>query len=703
MLNICFPTAVPETPGTPDPTSITGDSIMLTWAIPKYDGGNEIKNYLLEMREKKKMHWMKVLSKIPITEPLHKVKNLSKGSEYQFRVSAVNDAGIGPPSDTSEFIRCSKPISTPSAPTVINVTDSSKTSVSLEWTKPLSDGGMEISGYIIEMCKVSSGDWHKKNAENCTNTKYTATDLEPGEEYSFRVCAVNGTGRGETREILKPTKALDRLASPEIDIDASFKQTHIVKKGTTIHLHVVFKGNPAPVTTWKKEVGEFSVMAGINTTENCSTLTIDNCNKYDSGKYSLFLENSSGSKSITFTVKVLDTPGPPGSITLKDVTRGALTLMWDAPINDGGSRVLHYIVEKRDASRRTWQQVSSKCVLQHLRVNDLLEGVPYFFKVFAENQYGSGEAYEMPDPVIATAEPAPPKRLDIIDTTDSSATLTWLKPEHDGGSRITGYIVETKIKGSDKWVIGGHAKSLTMVVDGLTENAEYEFRVKAKNDAGISDAREAFSSVIIKEPRIEPTADLSGITNQLITCKTGGAFTIDVPISGRPTPNVIWKLEEMTLKKTDRVSIKTVKNRTTLSAKDCMRGDGGKYYLTLENIAGIKTFSITVNVIGRPSAPCRPIEVSSITSESCVLSWEEPEDDGGSDITNYIVEKRESGSSAWQLVNSSVKHRTIKITHLVKYMEYTFRISAENRFGVSKPTESETIVAENPFGEYNLL
>uniref|UniRef100_A0A3B3Q8S2 Titin n=1 Tax=Paramormyrops kingsleyae TaxID=1676925 RepID=A0A3B3Q8S2_9TELE len=259
---------------------------------------------------------------------------------------------------------------------------------------------------------------------------------------------------------------------------------------------------------------------------------------------------------------------------------------------------------------------SSKCVLQHLRVNDLLEGVPYFFKVFAENQYGSGEVYEMPDPVIATAEPAPPKRLDITDTTDSSATLTWLKPEHDGGSRITGYIVETKIKGSDKWVIGGHAKSLTMVVDGLTENAEYEFRVKAKNDAGISDAREAFSSVIIKEPCIEPTADLSGITNQLITCKTGGTFTIDVPISGRPTPNVIWKLEEMRLKKTDRVSIKTVKNRTTLSVKDCMRGDGGKYYLTLENIAGTKTFTITVNVIGsfvsKTAVASDPIGMSSL-------------------------------------------------------------------------------------------
>lgn len=78
---------------------------------------------------------------------------------------------------------------------------------------------------------------------------------------------------------------------------------------------------------------------------------------------------------------------------------------------------------------------------------------------------------------------------------------------------------------------------MTFTVERLVENTEYEFRVKAKNDAGYSEPREAFSSVIIKEPQIEPTADLTGITNQLITCKAGSTFTIDVPISVVPPPS----------------------------------------------------------------------------------------------------------------------------------------------------------------------
>lgn len=579
------------------------------------------------------------------------------------------------------------------------VTDSTKSSITLEWTKPVFDGGLEIIGYNIDMCKASLEEWHRINNQICIYNTFTAKGLVPGELYKFRVSAVNGSGQGEASVMPSPVQALDRLTSPEIEIDASFKQTHIVKNGGTVTLQISFRGKPTPLATWSKVDGELPVMADINTTDSLSVLTIEGCTRYEAGKYTLSLENNSGRKSITFTVKVLDTPGPPGAIAFKDVTRGALTIMWDAPSNDGGSRIHHYMVDKREASRLAWQEVSSKCSRQMIRITGLDIGVPYLFRVTAVNQYGKGEAREMTEPIIATEEPAPPKRLDVIDTTNSTASLVWLKPDHDGGSRVRGYIVEFRVKGTDVWVVYGETKSLKMLVEGLSENKEYDFRVKAKNDAGISDPQATFSSVVIKEPRIEPTADLSNITNQLITCKASNTFTIDVPISGRPAPKVTWKLEEIKLKETDRVSIKTTKERATLVVKDSKRSDSGKYYLTLENAAGVKTFTVTVVIVGRPSPPTGPVEISDISSESCTLSWTEPTDDGGTEITNYIVEKRESGSASWQVVNSSVKRTTIKVTHLTKYMEYTFRVCAENKFGVSKSIESAAVVIEHPFGK----
>lgn len=559
---------------------------------------------------------------------------------------------------------------------------------------------MEIIGYNIDMCKASLEEWHRVNNQTCINTRYTAKGLLPGELYKFRISAVNGSGQGEASVLPHPVQALDRLTSPEIDIAANFKQTHTVKNGGLVCLSINFFGKPTPLATWSKVNGELPVMADINTTDSSSTLRIESCTRYDAGKYTLSLENNSGHKSITFTVKVLDTPGPPGAITFKDVTCGALTLLWDAPINDGGSRIQHYIVDKREASRLAWQEVSTKCIRQMIRVTGLDIGVPYIFRVIAVNQYGQGEPREMIEPVTATEEPASPKRLDVVDTSNSTASLVWLKPEHDGGSRIRNYIVEFRAKGTDNWVLSGETKLLKMLVEGLIHNTEYDFRVRAQNDAGISEPQCTHSSVVIKEPVIEPTADLSSITNQLITCKLSSNFTIDIPISGRPAPKVTWKLEEIKLKDTDRVSITTTTERTTLVVKDSKRSDSGKYYLILENTAGVKIFTVTVVVVGRPTPPKGPVKISGVSSESCTLSWSEPAEDGGSEIVNYIVEKRESGSASWQVVNSSVKRTTIKVTHLTKYMEYTFRVCAENKFGVSKSIESAAVVIEHPFGKF---
>ena len=70
----------------------------------------------------------------------------------------------------------------------------------------------------------------------------------------------------------------------------------------------------------------------------------------------------------------------------------------------------------------------------------------------------------------------------------SSVTLAWTKPKSDGGDKIQGYVVEMKEKGSDKWQPVNPrmpCKDTAFTVDGLTKGQEYDFRVKAKNRAGL--------------------------------------------------------------------------------------------------------------------------------------------------------------------------------------------------------------------------
>lgn len=52
-----------------------------------------------------------------------------------------------------------------------------------------------------------------------------------------------------------------------------------------------------------------------------------------------------------------------------------MILSWDIPCNDGGSHVKSYIVEKKEASRRSWQTVITNCVNTCYKVERLQEGL----------------------------------------------------------------------------------------------------------------------------------------------------------------------------------------------------------------------------------------------------------------------------------------------------------------------------------------
>jgi len=48
-----------------------------------------------------------------------------------------------------------------------------------------------------------------------------------------------------------------------------------------------------------------------------------------------------------------------------------------------------------------------------------------------------------------------------------------------------------------------------------------------------------------------------------------------------------------------------------------------------------------LEVVDVPTSP-KNLKVTDITEETVTLVWETPEDDGGSEITGYAVEKRDA-------------------------------------------------------------
>lgn len=98
---------------------------------------------------------------------------------------------------------------------------------------------------------------------------------------------------------------------------------------------------------------------------------------------------------------------------------------------------------------------------------------------------------------------------------------------------------------------------------------------------------------------------------------------------------------------------------------------------------------------GRPGPPSAPIKFEEIKAEQITLSWLPPKDDGGSKITNYVIERRVSNRQTWIPVTSEPKERIWTVENLMEGHEYVFRIRAQNKYGVGDPLDSEPEKARN--------
>lgn len=105
-----------------------------------------------------------------------------------------------------------------------------------------------------------------------------------------------------------------------------------------------------------------------------------------------------------------------------------------------------------------------------------------------------------------------------------------------------------------------------------------------------------------------------------------------------------------------------------------------------------------------PPSPPRWLEVVSTSRNSADLKWTAPERDGGSPITNYIIEKRDVRRKGWQAVDTTVKELKYTVTPLNEGSLYVFRVAAENAVGPSEFCELvDSVLAKDTFSTFLVL
>lgn len=99
------------------------------------------------------------------------------------------------------------------------------------------------------------------------------------------------------------------------------------------------------------------------------------------------------------------------------------------------------------------------------------------------------------------------------------------------------------------------------------------------------------------------------------------------------------------------------------------------------------------------------MKIAKVFADRIKLRWEPPLADGGSEITNYIIEKRETSRANWALVTANIHgHLTDStVEKLIEGHEYQFRVSAENQYGVGDPVMTDPVMVKNPYGTFRPL
>lgn len=143
--------------------------------------------------------------------------------------------------------------------------------------------------------------------------------------------------------------------------------------------------------TVKNIVGQDSVNIEVKVTGNCPS---PHTEFWDTLHYFCTFSTSI---SITVTLNLTaDDPKPPGPVKLDQNILGTVTISWASSPDERRDDRLHYLVKKRDSSKRTWKIVADNLFNNKFTLVNVLPGTEYHFRVFAKNDVGLSPPSDSP-------------------------------------------------------------------------------------------------------------------------------------------------------------------------------------------------------------------------------------------------------------------------------------------------------------------
>uniref|UniRef100_A0A096M9M6 Immunoglobulin like and fibronectin type III domain containing 1, tandem duplicate 2 n=1 Tax=Poecilia formosa TaxID=48698 RepID=A0A096M9M6_POEFO len=226
-----------------------------------------------------------------------------------------------------------------------------------------------------------------------------------------------------------------------------------------------------------------------------------------------------------------------------------------------------------------------------------------------------------------------------------------------------------------------------LVIMKCSEDNSGKYRFEA-------DGRKTEAMLSIRDPpRFDPE-DLSAFTRPLAV-KVGHNVIYKLQFIGHKPIKVQWYKDGDELKDDNSTMIERSASHTRLLLSRCQRRDTGEIKIKIKNDHGFTeaVSQLVVLVSDKPSPPLGPAEVTESSALCIEFKWRPPKDDGGSPVTNYILERQQVGRNTWKKMGEIPGVPIYRDTDVDRGRKYCYRIWAVTSEGMSEVMETDEMQA----------
>ena len=675
--------SAPAKPGAPSNLVATDVSasaaVTLTWAAPASDGGAPITQYYVMVSRDGQTWVTQTIIAGNVTTVT--TQRPTKGQTWSYYVSARNQSGIGVASNT---VTVSTATTTPGilgAP-ILSLTGTSD--VSLRWSAPADNGGLAITGYVIE--RQVAGVWSTVAQVSGSTLTYTATRAGLGQLNTFRVTAQNSLGNGTAGYAASLLTPFAQASAPQNFAATLNPTTNRVEiryaapadlGGGTVQLYLIQVSSGG--TTWSTltTTGGANLSAIVAAPVKGTNLTY---RVVASTQYGSSLPSASVNIAVAATVPSA-VVGPLAALT----GTADVTVRWYAPSDNGGCTLTGYLVERQvNGAWVTAAQLPATTLTY--TAPRALPGVQNVFRITAANTLGSGPA----SPVVSVMTPyaqatAPQNFTAVYNANTKRVDIAFGAPTYLGGGTVNFYSVQASVDGNNWTSITNLTPStLASSITAPAKGASLSYRVTAVTQFGYGVSSNAVAiSVALTVPSAPNFGSLAYTADGSVSISWFSPENGGTAITG-------YKLQKLDASN-NWVDAVTVGGSTlsTVVPRD-LPGAKVSWRVIAINSVGASAASLPVSytIPAVKSAAVQNVAVTAGTSAASVqVSFGEPTTLGGSALVNYQVQVSRDGGATWAAATST-KSLSVIVAGPAKGVTWSYRVIAYTVAGLGDASAS---------------